>query len=1555
MAKRLNKGLVATLTFVAFGSVIAISVLLIAGLKTQDPKHFVELAKQSAQRTDYEEAALFYQKAYEISRDPSYLIDKGEQFLNRGDIRRAIGSYKEAIANSQERSPQRIEAHEKSVELVLTLARWKSRVMDWEGVRRLAEELLNEDGQNHLGLAARGLAMTRLATQDPSYAEEGLADMKDACRLAPEELEYALDLMAHYVDLVREARTRGDEDQARAVANELQALIDETMTLFSAAQAEAGRVPWADAARLRWERAWHLASQDRLDEADAMFQKAIEMGSHAIDPEDRVAPRVEYASYLSSRWLRTNDRSSIDPLFAEADRLLRESIVEAPDSFEAYIQRADNLLNIGEYEQAIALCEQRLPGGFERRGVDGERQKDHYTKLLLLASRGAYYLAINPTNSAAEKAKQLDRAEDYINRAVAEYPDSPMITAQIGRIRLARGDDRGALDLLARADSQFEEDDLLDWETKTVLARIHLSLKAPGAAIKVLEGAEDAAQASESYFEFWTLLAQAHMDANHYEQALQLVTDNVLRIEPDHQTALRIKMKALTFLDRLDEAEDESGRVLGDQKSKFILDAERLRREGDLAGMIGKLREALRLDPTDKKLLELTMRFMMGQGMRDEAVELVDNALAVLPDDRALQRLRVTVAPGLTLEERREQIAAIIETEEDEYTRVTQLAEFHYNNGDLDKVLPLLDRAEALLTDPTFFEATGRRAEKAMHRDVLKMKMLAAAQLDDQAALAAAADSATRHNVDGVNGSTFRGQYHMYREEAPQAIVAFNEAITKQPDNVEALCYLGRCYQMPEQPRTADARACFEKAAELNPNSFLAHKGLAQLAFDSGETDVYRHEINECRRIMLVEGRERRDPWVSARLQELNEEKDPAAAIAQREAALPETPPAPSDREAHMRYQANLARLAQLHETVEDWEAAEKYYRMVYELDPGDRTRVLGVSGFYLRSGKPDAAEAVLTEYLNSRPTPEMKALAMLPLAAMHLETGDTEEAGRVLHEAVDLSPTFEVVRALGDYYLKHGRPREALPWLNQAVEKAEAAESPRLASTMSARIGCLLHERLNDLDTAEERVNEYRRAFPQDATGFYWEAEVRARHGEIPVAVEALTRYLDKRPDSAFIRYERARRYLALGRTPQAIQDLEQLIRNDPESKDLQPRIMLAQIYEESGQRPQARRVREAMVEAAPDSVQAVTELVKDYLDTKELTKAERLLTSRINRASADPVPDWFFLRAHVASRHNDGKRAINDLKRGVELGGFSPVRVATILDWFLELGMPAEGARYYEQHRSRFPSSAALESRYALLLARANEKEEAIQQFRRAMGLALREGYGSIRTVHSGLRMAFPIDEANDLLTNVPVDDPGIERVNERLLLSVLISRGATADADAKIRQLLQGAGTDAERAGLFAEQGMMYQMGGRYENACKAYEEALKYDPDHALVLNNLAFILSDELKRHETAIPYAERAVELHPMPEVIDTLGWIHVRLGDCRQGIADLSRALKADASQPIIWYHLGEAYRRCGEFEVATSVLSTGLGIARRGNHEELVAEIDRARRRAAKNDDTP
>ena len=90
-----------------------------------------------------------------------------------------------------------------------------------------------------------------------------------------------------------------------------------------------------------------------------------------------------------------------------------------------------------------------------------------------------------------------------------------------------------------------------------------------------------------------------------------------------------------------------------------------------------------------------------------------------------------------------------------------------------------------------------------------------------------------------------------------------------------------------------------------------------------------------------------------------------------------------------------------------------------------------------------------------------------------------------------------------------------------------------------------------------------------------------------------------------------------------------------------------------------------------------------------------------------------------------------------------------------------------------------------------------------------------------------------------------------------------------------------------------------------------------------MNNLAWVLAEDLDRPDEALPLAERAVELVPRSgENLDTLGWIHYRRGNYEQAAALLRDATTRLPKNGAVHYHLGLAYAKLGRREDAASAL---------------------------------
>lgn len=84
-------------------------------------------------------------------------------------------------------------------------------------------------------------------------------------------------------------------------------------------------------------------------------------------------------------------------------------------------------------------------------------------------------------------------------------------------------------------------------------------------------------------------------------------------------------------------------------------------------------------------------------------------------------------------------------------------------------------------------------------------------------------------------------------------------------------------------------------------------------------------------------------------------------------------------------------------------------------------------------------------------------------------------------------------------------------------------------------------------------------------------------------------------------------------------------------------------------------------------------------------------------------------------------------------------------------------------------------------------------------------------------------------------------------------------------------------------------------------------LASEPDHADALNALGYTLADQTDRYEEALALISRALELKPEnAAILDSMGWVHYRLGNLEAALAYLRRAAAKDFDSEIA-AHLGE------------------------------------------------
>ena len=217
---------------------------------------------------------------------------------------------------------------------------------------------------------------------------------------------------------------------------------------------------------------------------------------------------------------------------------------------------------------------------------------------------------------------------------------------------------------------------------------------------------------------------------------------------------------------------------------------------------------------------------------------------------------------------------------------------------------------------------------------------------------------------------------------------------------------------------------------------------------------------------------------------------------------------------------------------------------------------------------------------------------------------------------------------------------------------------------------------------------------------------------------------------------------------------------------------------------------------------------------------------------------------------------------------------------------------------------------------------------------------------------------DEAIEWYEQVHVGD---YQFDARLRIAEMLGMSGRVDEALKhIEAMLKGSQSDGSLVRIYVAKGELLRMARRYEESMEVFDTALKVvpgnsdllyaralaaerlgridqleadlkfilktEPDNAHALNALGFTLADQTDRYEEAYEYLKRAIEIMPDdPAIIDSLGWVHYRLGNYDEAIRLLRKAL-ARFDDAEIAAHLGEVLWVTGKQDEARGIWQNAL-----------------------------
>jgi len=170
-----------------------------------------------------------------------------------------------------------------------------------------------------------------------------------------------------------------------------------------------------------------------------------------------------------------------------------------------------------------------------------------------------------------------------------------------------------------------------------------------------------------------------------------------------------------------------------------------------------------------------------------------------------------------------------------------------------------------------------------------------------------------------------------------------------------------------------------------------------------------------------------------------------------------------------------------------------------------------------------------------------------------------------------------------------------------------------------------------------------------------------------------------------------------------------------------------------------------------------------------------------------------------------------------------------------------------------------------------------------------------------------------------------------------------GRTQDA---LQTLRRGQAIQPNSAEANLQLALTLDAAGLQRESLPIYENVVRNQPDNAVALNNLAYMMAEEGRDLDLALTYAQRARQKMPSNlDIADTLGWVYIRKQLSDNAISVYREILPKAPNNPLYHFHMGLAQFQKGDKPNAKRSLQTALSLKPSPNElskiKELLAKI--------------
>lgn len=464
-------------------------------------------------------------------------------------------------------------------------------------------------------------------------------------------------------------------------------------------------------------------------------------------------------------------------------------------------------------------------------------------------------------------------------------------------------------------------------------------------------------------------------------------------------------------------------------------------------------------------------------------------------------------------------------------------------------------------------------------------------------------------------------------------------------------------------------------------------------------------------------------------------------------------------------------------------------------------------------------------------------------------------------------------------YYMQDDLPNAAL-YGKEAVQLAPENKWYRLRLAE-------IYRSAGQNDATLQELNRLLEYHPDDVDALFMLADTQKEYGEFVQSLQTLDRIERLRGPRPTVLLRKFQNYEAIGATDSAIVQLERMRQEDPDN--LGTLNLLGEYYVRSGKSSLAKKVLKDALYQNPRDPESLINLSGIYIDEAKWDSAGTLLGNFISDPIID-AEDKLMIAQYMYARQQDDPQ---NIQLTIETG--------RILDLYTE-SAPDYGPAF--TLAGQFYSVTGENEKALENLARANEllPEDDIA-WRQRLQLLLNE-----RRLDEAIEVGLEADQ------NAPEDafiqfftGSAYLLKDEHAEAAKWFQRAVRAPARRPFKSVVYGALGDAQSA------------LENYEESDRAYELAIRYDPENHNAMNNYAYNLSVRGVELERAKELALKAIELDTENAAyLDTVGWVYFKLEDYDRARRFIKAAIDTGGASAEVFEHLGDVYEQLGDIDEA-------------------------------------